>query len=365
MARKNYKISFCVVCMNRLHQLKQTLLQNISDNEDYAELEFIVLDYNSEDGMEEWAKENLFDYIKNGRVIYYKTTDPTSWSPSHSKNLAFKLATGEIVCSIWADYYTGKGFAQYVNDCYQKDDNIVLTPIDFHKTKKYHSPPGDVLGKVIVKKRDFLKIKGFDERMNKHGFEDYDFVNRLEMIGVQRVIIEDHDFLQYIKHDNNERYLLPTNTLLGMYTRYINPSVSEILFLYNNNQFDKGILIDNYTNDADNFLYAYGIRNARFEYSLKDKGWEHGAWKQNGKSISLSFPKKEITFLLLKNDGALLTDNKSLKYYKIDSKEVINEVLTFKHYYDTRSIMEENLKNNASVVNDVFGEAAVIKSYWA
>jgi len=51
MKYKHFKISFCIVCMNRLHQLSQTLLQNIRDNEDYSELEFIVLDYNSNDGM--------------------------------------------------------------------------------------------------------------------------------------------------------------------------------------------------------------------------------------------------------------------------------------------------------------------------
>jgi hypothetical protein len=77
-----------VVCMNRLHQLKQTLMQNIADNADYEQLEFVVLDYNSKDGMEEWVKQNLAGQIKTGRVVYYKTIEPESWSPSHSKNLA-------------------------------------------------------------------------------------------------------------------------------------------------------------------------------------------------------------------------------------------------------------------------------------
>ncbi|WP_158563357.1 hypothetical protein [Chitinophaga silvatica] len=45
------KISFCTVCMGRLHHLRQTLLQNIADNTTYDNLEFVILDCNSEDGI--------------------------------------------------------------------------------------------------------------------------------------------------------------------------------------------------------------------------------------------------------------------------------------------------------------------------
>lgn len=351
--------------MNRLHQLKQTLLQNIRDNEDYAELEFIVLDYNSEDGMEEWVKVNLSAYINTGRVIYYKTTEPKSWSPSHSKNLAFKLATGDILCSIWADYYTGTGFASYVNQCYQQDDNIVLTPIDFYKTKKNYNPPGDVLGKVCVKKTDFLKIKGFDERMDRHGFEDYDFINRLEMIGVRRVLIEDFKYLQYISHSNEERYALPTN-LKGMYVNYIAPSVSEVLFLYNDQRFDKGTLIDNFTVGADDCMYAFKQRGNHFEYTLKETDWQTGIWQESNDTIM--FFTDGGCFKLIAGTRAdcevLAKENKDDAFYNITSVEVVTEVLTFKHFFFTRSFMEESLKNKTSIVNSgQFGKATLFKNF--
>lgn len=352
--------------MNRLHQLKQTLLQNIQDNEDYAELEFIVLDYNSEDGMEEWAKTSLAEYISIGRVIYYKTNDPKSWSPSHSKNLAFKLATGDIVCSIWADYYTGVGFATYVNDTYQQDDNIVLTPIDFYKTKKNYSPPGDVLGKVCVKKNDFLKIEGFNERMDRHGFEDYDFINRLEMIGVKRVLIENFEYLRYISHNNSERYSLPTD-LEGMYVNYIAPSVSEVLFLYEDSCFNKGTLIDNFTANADNYRYAYTSRESHFEYSLKEAAWQNGTWQKNRDTITFALGKNDQFGLTSnnKNDCDWLEDIENEKtYYKIKDPELINSVLVFNHFFYTRSLMEDSLKNQTAVVNNgQFGKATVFKNF--
>ena len=50
------KISFCTVCMNRLQYLMQTLPVNIAGNIDYPNLEFVVLNYNSKDDMENWIR---------------------------------------------------------------------------------------------------------------------------------------------------------------------------------------------------------------------------------------------------------------------------------------------------------------------
>ena len=360
-----FKISFCVVCMNRLHQLKQTLIQNILDNADYEHLEFVVLDYNSRDGMEEWVMQNLAEHIKTGRVVYYKTTDPESWSPSHSKNLAFKLASGDIVCSIWADYYTGAGFTKYVNDSFKTDDNIVLTPIDFHKTKKSHAPPGDVLGKVCVKRSDFLTIQGFDERMNKHGFEDYDFVNRLELIGVRRVLIEDFEFLKYLRHDDSERFTLPTDNLAGLYVNYIKPSESEILFLYKDFSFEKGTVIDNFTHGSEIPECAYKSNNQHFEYSLKDPTWTRGNWK-NGENIVYLVTSEGSEIILAYKDGneMLFDEGSDLKFYRQANPEVIDGMLRFHHFIYTRSVMEQNMKENKAVVNETgFGKAAVYKNF--
>src|ERR1700744_4390042 len=127
--------------MNRLHQLKETLPQNLIDNDNYEDLEFIILDYNSQDDIETWIRTNMAEHIRSGRLIYYKTNQPVSWDPSHSKNVAFKLASGDILCSIWADHYTGENFAEFVNTKFNNDDDIVLTPIDFQRPVTIIIPP--------------------------------------------------------------------------------------------------------------------------------------------------------------------------------------------------------------------------------
>lgn len=369
MPPENYSISFCIVCMNRLHQLRETLLQNIGDNNNYAALQYIILDYNSQDGMEEWIRENMNEYISNGTMVYYKTFEPHSFNHSHSKNLAFKLANNDIVCNINADHYTGKGFAHYINEAFTKDENIVLTPIDFYRTKTGYHPPKDVYGRVCVKKNHFGMINGFDERMTRYGFEDWDFINRLELINIKRVLIEDFRYLKYIAHEEGERFIINTDHLQGIYVHYCTPSTAELIFLYKNRQFEKGLLIDNSTINADNPMYAYRSRNCRFEYNVQAPGWQTGIWKETPCGTAIEFyDKPDNNFVLLKtqhnNHDMLQHTNNDSRFYKITEAETLRRVLKFNYFFYNRSIMENNLTEKKSVVNaNAFGKATVYKNF--
>ena len=69
------QISFCITCMNRLKHLQETLEKNI-DNFLVDEVEFVVLDYNSQDGLEEWIAQSMMKYIGDGCIlVYYRTTE--------------------------------------------------------------------------------------------------------------------------------------------------------------------------------------------------------------------------------------------------------------------------------------------------
>ena len=346
-------------------------MQNIQDNADYEELEYIVLDYNSQDGMEQWAKEHLSSYIDSGKVIYYRTSDPQVFSHSHSKNMAFKLASGDIVCSINADHYTGKGFAGYVNEAFNKDENIVLTTIDFHGTQRNYFPAKDVFGRVCVKKSDFLKVKGFDERMNRYGFEDYDFVNRLELAEVKRVFIKDFSFLNFISHKEEDRYALDEKYPHAIYIRYLEPFASELLIFYRDGQFKSGLLINNGNRWSDIPSHAYEhTGHHRFKMNIKDPGWQIGIWKYNSNKrvVYLSLTATENTFQLEKNfiNSCIVLENKSEDkiYYHLTNYATIKTVTIFDYFFHNRSIMEKNLTNVKIVVNEGgFGNGTLIKNF--
>jgi hypothetical protein len=61
---KKYKISFCTSCTGRLHHIKETFLSNLNNNIDYGEVEFVLLNWNSRDGMNDWVQQNLSDTLK-------------------------------------------------------------------------------------------------------------------------------------------------------------------------------------------------------------------------------------------------------------------------------------------------------------
>ncbi|MGH7249638.1 MAG: glycosyltransferase family 2 protein, partial [Minisyncoccia bacterium] len=164
-----WSISFCITCMGRTHDLKETLLQNIRDNEEYPHLEFVVLNYNSKDDMHSFmTSKDMRSYIKSGRVKYMRTRLPEYYSSAHSHNIAFKHASGAIVASVDADNYTGKNFAAYLN----RLANICPRQAFFVRGKMR------IHGRIGMYKAEFEELGGYDEDLRGYGFDDHSLMLR-------------------------------------------------------------------------------------------------------------------------------------------------------------------------------------------
>ena len=64
---RNLKLSFCITCMNRLWQIKETLPINLRNNfNQHQQIEFIVVDLGTP-GLSEWIEKHCKKYyeIKN------------------------------------------------------------------------------------------------------------------------------------------------------------------------------------------------------------------------------------------------------------------------------------------------------------
>ncbi len=196
--------------MNRGAHLRETLPVNIMENCRYPNIEFIVLDYNSGDGLEEWGKTNWSDFTDAGILKYYKTYDPEYFDRTHSRNMTIKLASGDICCMVDADNYAGPGFASWVDSIFaDRSEKFVLTTL-----RKDHIPYRDQGGKICFRKDHVLDVSGYDESFVGYGMDDVDVVNRLEKSGGKRVYIEDDRYLRYISHSNADRlknHYLPNN----------------------------------------------------------------------------------------------------------------------------------------------------------
>jgi hypothetical protein len=364
---KKFKISICIISMNRLHHVKKTLIPNILNNISYANLEFVLLDYNSSDGLEGWVKANLQHYIDTGVLTYYRTEDPQIFSHSHSKNVAFKLATGDILCNINADHFTGKNFAEYVNYKFQRNIDIFLTPINSAKRKNYN-PPRDVLGKVCVKKNDFFNIKGFSEEMIHYGFEDHDFTNRLEMSHLKRAPIK-KCFLRFISHEEKERMEnFGSGNIRLMLISYISPQLTKFVILKSDFKFDMWTLQDLDATSSE--LYQNAFSNTRHAYpiAIKDLEWFKGYWQSNiDNSISLKTLQMK-NLLLHFNDNSQLYElcfgNKTFRFSEVKSATIMSAIKEFNEFSYNRNITEINMRDKLIFGNlDKFGTANIIKNF--
>lgn len=169
-----YSISICTTCMNRLNDLKETLPKNIKSNSDYPNVEFVVLDYNSTDKIEDWMKKEMIDHIWSGKLKFLQTKEPQQYSMTHSRNIAFRAASGSIVLNVDADNYTNDHFATFINRLANEQQYNAI----FAKGKRM------IRGRIGFWKHEFTDILGgYDENIEDYGHDDHDLIYRAYNLG--------------------------------------------------------------------------------------------------------------------------------------------------------------------------------------
>ena len=179
--KTNYKISICITCMDRLNDLSLTLPFNI-EHKAYPSVEFILLDYNShKDDVGKWVKEKMSEYIESGLLTYYRTGEPKYYTMAHSRNVAFNLASGDIILNVDADNFIQprdkvitQSFCEYVNILANQSGGEKAI---FAKGKRM------MHGRLGFFKKEFISIGGFDEKMCGYGYDDIDLMRRAWALG--------------------------------------------------------------------------------------------------------------------------------------------------------------------------------------
>jgi len=218
-AKKQHKISVITTCMGRADDIKKTFIKNVLDNIEYPRVEFVLLNYSSKDDLDAWAKGSLPKYIEKGVVNYYRTVDDYKYFMlSHSKNIAFKVATGDIINNVDADNFTNKGFAERVNLLANQVDT---TKIIFTKSYRRNR------GRLGFYKNEFVKtLGGYDENLIDYGYEDPDLFHRANAMGFKAwrfggeflTLVDGHRQHNHISNYENRdwMYTQRRNTLLSL-----------------------------------------------------------------------------------------------------------------------------------------------------
>jgi len=337
----NYKISFITICHNRLAHLKMTLRQNIIDNLDYTNVEFVVVDYNCKQSTHKWVSENLSDFIKAGKLKSYQIKNNKGFDRSHSRNVGFLLSDGDIVCNVDADNFCGNGFADYINTVFSNN------PKTFMACGRGTPGAKDLLGRIAVRKQDFIAIKGYDESFQNYGFEDIDFKNRLRKLGRKEFAIQDVRFLRYLSHSDDLRYTYKGDieSILTMLVRFENIGRSTIFIIWHNGKLEK---IDLVRTDLYEKASLAQTEFTEHEYALGPTGITHGLWKKDILGLRISIANQTT---IISNIHKRYFDEISKSHvWQVPDEQTI-PILKFREEIPNREKMKANLNRDLKDIN--------------
>lgn len=172
-------ITFCIQCRNRLYQLKQTLPENLRLLKQYPNIGIALLNYNSDDGLDEWARDNLRTAISSGKLLYAREMRSKVFHASKAKNLAHRLARGMFLINLDADNFIGKSIEPVIK-ILDEDHNLVL------QTWSGNLHDG-TFGRIGLSRKDFYGLGGYDESLLPVGYQDIDLIHRAQWLGLKFV----------------------------------------------------------------------------------------------------------------------------------------------------------------------------------
>lgn len=230
------KISFCITCKNRFNQISKTLRQNLDDNEDLEDdVEFVLVDFGSIDGLKNWIAENFSKELNSGYLKYYYTENLKEWHCPLAKNTAHRMATGQVVVNLDCDNYTGKAGGRFVLDQFElQGEKIIL-----HQASS--NPRDGSFGRIAVMKKYFDAIGGYDESFYAMAYEDTDLIHRLMAVGLFYVSNVTSQFNRAIINDKQDsiKYARPGKSYQEM--NLLNQQISKNNILSGNLVANNGI----------------------------------------------------------------------------------------------------------------------------
>jgi len=181
------RISFCITCKDRVHHLKKTLPKNLKNTFGFN-VEFCILNYNSGDDLDNWIKTSYTKELESGLIRYHRTKKPKYFHMSHAKNMAHKMAKGEILCNLDADTFIHYELCHIILRAVQDKECFLRT----------------IGGLVIIRKQHFLKLGGYSEDFVGWGWEDRDFKMRAARSGLKQIHLH-RSYYQRLGHPRGER----------------------------------------------------------------------------------------------------------------------------------------------------------------
>lgn len=199
MAEKILTLSFCITCMNRFQQIQKTLPKNLEDNRSSKEyVEFILVDFGSTDGLQEWITLNFMDEIDEGYLKYFYTEELMYWHASVAKNTAHMLSNNNILVNLDCDNYTGFNGGVFILN------NMLKYGFDNTIIHQFSNEYDGSYGRIAIIKNKFIEMGGYDENFEPMGYQDADLILRLCISGTKYIHLVDKEYNKTIRNTKED-----------------------------------------------------------------------------------------------------------------------------------------------------------------
>jgi len=267
--------------------------------------------------------------------------------------MAFRLANATILCNLDADNFLGKGFADFMLDEFSKYDNIFYA--------NSYSPEG-AFGRICIRNKNFMEVRGYNESLQGWGFEDNDIQNRLIKNDIKLMSMKNPEFNHYIEHPDLDRVSDEHvfKNLYKMFVTYINPYTSGILLLFNDYKTEQYTLVNNlhlnllveFSNISEPLLDDR-VRVVIQEDVIK------GSWKEEKDII---FIKENDNYYFLNNNASSFEMNNKT-YYFVHVDTVISKIIIHLTSAINYNEAVKQMKTQSKINENGFGRGIVYKNF--
>lgn len=168
-------ISLCIPCMNRAHDLKSVMQGFIDAANASPPTEIAILNYNSTDDLDDYIKGLInSSALENGNIFTYtKTNNKEYFHMANARNCSMLSARGDVLCMLSADTIISNDFVKKIRPVFESEkDSLYMCEREV----------GCI---ILLKKEEFIKSGGYDERFEFYGPEDKDMCLRLKRRGLK------------------------------------------------------------------------------------------------------------------------------------------------------------------------------------
>ena len=190
----------------------------------------------------------------------------------------------------------------------------------------------------------------------------------MDVLGRKVRYIKKPEFLEALTHDDGERLKNESSTsdIQKLFVRYIDHAISELLYLFSDNEFFKGKIIENRSFNSESIDNIFEEnRNFEFTHKLHNNTWISGKWSVTSDGIGLKTNEKQEVQLKYKNKKTLETGNtfEREEYHKIIAKGEIEEMIMFFSQINNRIKMKRNKEGQLLAPNkSSFGETTFVET---